>query len=518
MKFLQEIISEDKKNIVFESTLLPSPATFRRFSLRDVTNIVHLYMITLEILRKEPEFAPMVREYINKTIRLRGFENFRPGQTDLYVLMHILTNDEARQKLRITPSTTKIEQRLRIDANAFINYLRRVSRDTVTYSMSNRYIFQLEKDLHIQNMSYRALRRMAVDWQRMTHQQKAMATTRLLQAWRANAFRAEILPYLQALGQKQNLILKGVSNAEKGETKKDKKHPKSRSLGYISPPNADGDRKPIDATRRRKQNDGPSPGLSFLRHLAMFGAGTAAGYGASRMLNEKNYTDDEIDELEYETGLTIYRPEIHDNMFFLRHGDFGKSSACFLNQNPDEGGRMFEDGVSVFKAIPQNNGYILIWPSQKNASYGIRDYSQDFIKSRKNINNGWFLIKGTPVTTQIKGLKLRAISFGSDGEYLLDTCKKIIKRPIDISKIFVDGHGEITLYDAIQKIKGLQEYATVGGTSAGSVAAIPGALGAGFDPDGDYGIYPKPRKKKQKKKKNEKGLMLRRPKPTNLIV
>jgi hypothetical protein len=39
------------------------------------------------------------------------------------------------------------------------------------------------------------------------------------------------------------------------------------------------------------------------------------------------------------------------------------------------------------------------------------------------------------------------------------------------------------------------ETASCGATGAASVATVVGGLGAGFDPNGDYGIYPKPKKK-----------------------
>jgi len=45
----------------------------------------------------------------------------------------------------------------------------------------------------------------------------------------------------------------------------------------------------------------------------------------------------------------------------------------------------------------------------------------------------------------------------------------------------------------------LKEFATSGGTAAGNVATVPGGLGAGFDPNGDKGIYNSAEKKKRKK-------------------
>lgn len=56
-----------------------------------------------------------------------------------------------------------------------------------------------------------------------------------------------------------------------------------------------------------------------------------------------------------------------------------------------------------------------------------------------------------------------------------------------------------------QLIETLSEHASGGGTGAGSIATAVGGLGAGFDPNGDFGIYSKP-----KKKKSKNGTVLRR--------
>lgn len=53
------------------------------------------------------------------------------------------------------------------------------------------------------------------------------------------------------------------------------------------------------------------------------------------------------------------------------------------------------------------------------------------------------------------------------------------------------------------EIESLMETSTAGGTCAGNVAVVPGngksskgSIGAGFDPNGDFGVYPNPKKKK----------------------
>lgn len=60
-------------------------------------------------------------------------------------------------------------------------------------------------------------------------------------------------------------------------------------------------------------------------------------------------------------------------------------------------------------------------------------------------------------------------------------------------------------YDSEQKednffiFKTMSESASAGGTSAGGVATVVGGLGAGFNPNGDYGVYDKPKKRKKAK-------------------
>lgn len=49
----------------------------------------------------------------------------------------------------------------------------------------------------------------------------------------------------------------------------------------------------------------------------------------------------------------------------------------------------------------------------------------------------------------------------------------------------------------------LKETSTAGGTCAGNVATTVGGLGAGFDPNGDHGIY-------QSKRRKRKAVLLRR--------
>lgn len=60
------------------------------------------------------------------------------------------------------------------------------------------------------------------------------------------------------------------------------------------------------------------------------------------------------------------------------------------------------------------------------------------------------------------------------------------------------------------RYKELIEHATAGATMASNIAIVPGntgkvikrpGIGAGFDQDGDYGIYEPSKKKKVKKKK-----------------
>lgn len=61
-------------------------------------------------------------------------------------------------------------------------------------------------------------------------------------------------------------------------------------------------------------------------------------------------------------------------------------------------------------------------------------------------------------------------------------------------------------------LKIIKESASIGSTCAANISVSPSnlgfisrnSIGVGFDPDGDYGVYPNPKKKKDKKKNKNK--------------
>jgi hypothetical protein len=65
----------------------------------------------------------------------------------------------------------------------------------------------------------RAIRRLVMDWETITHTQKKLALTRLLQFMRNRAPKGELLPWLNRVGVLRDLEIDNVTNPETGELK-----------------------------------------------------------------------------------------------------------------------------------------------------------------------------------------------------------------------------------------------------------------------------------------------------------
>lgn len=276
---------DDQNDLVLESKLIPSQSFYKAMTLRQVNELIHLYLITLEILRKEADYAVIARSYARNTVRYRNFHMFRYGQTDLYALLHVLYDPKQniKRQLRHPQMTNHIESRMMLDANfenLLMQYLLQMSRGQDNYSLQNRFLLIVEKALHITEMDYRAIRRLAVDWTRLNPKQKSLAITRLLQAYYRKGYRSELLPILKQLSEDQNLEIRNANNPE--EPKKDSGIASSMQMGEPPTNSSEPNYSP------NTQNQGGSR-FGFLKGLlpvAALGGGIAAGYYAADRLRK----------------------------------------------------------------------------------------------------------------------------------------------------------------------------------------------------------------------------------------
>jgi hypothetical protein len=201
-----------------ESSQYRSKHAFKKVDARQVCDHAFLDMIGLWILYNEFEFAPTARDYAERTVTFNKFSNFRQTSTDLYLNLHVIT--ENRTDLLGSAADTTLLSRVQLDVNGMVRYLRGISRNNINQSLVRQTLQRMEQALHIDNSNYRSVRRLAQSWPTLSTSQKRTVLTRLSFFYRINAPRSEMFRHIITLAKSKNLIDPSATNPEM--TKKQK--------------------------------------------------------------------------------------------------------------------------------------------------------------------------------------------------------------------------------------------------------------------------------------------------------
>jgi hypothetical protein len=192
-----------------ESRMYRTRQQAQNADMRDVLDFAFLNIITLWILYNDYNNAPFAKRYAAETYKYRNFDVYRQSSTDLYVALNqIKTGASSSSKEAIQRSKVNLpEDKLR---QFFISL-----SSGNNFPGVNAMLLQLERSLDIQNSNYRSVRRIAAGWTSATSSQKKLAVTRLLQYYRANAFKSELYLPLKKYAASNSMELSGVQDAEK---------------------------------------------------------------------------------------------------------------------------------------------------------------------------------------------------------------------------------------------------------------------------------------------------------------
>ena len=73
-----------------ESRLFRTRQNQSKLNVDDAAELTFAYFMILNMFNKDYEFAPLAKEYANRTIAYRNFDYFRTSGTDLYATLHRL--------------------------------------------------------------------------------------------------------------------------------------------------------------------------------------------------------------------------------------------------------------------------------------------------------------------------------------------------------------------------------------------------------------------------------------------
>lgn len=187
-----------------ESRQYRSKQAFKQTNARTVCDHAFMDMIAIWILYNEFDSAPAARLYAERTITYNRFNNFRQSSTDLYLNLHVIT--ENRTDLLASEADATLLGKVQLDVGNIARYLRNASGNKLTQPMTRQTLQKLEHALHIDNSNFRSIRRLAQTWPTLATGQKRTVLTRMIYFYRAHARRSEMYKNIAELANNKNLF------------------------------------------------------------------------------------------------------------------------------------------------------------------------------------------------------------------------------------------------------------------------------------------------------------------------
>ena len=187
-----------------ESSQYRSKSAFHGRTARQVVDHAFMDMIAVWILYNEPSDTADARDYASKTAMYNRFTNYRQMATDLYLNMHVITQD--RTDLLTNADDVALLTKIQLDERQVIRYLKMIERGSMNKSFARQALQRLEQALYIQSSNYRSVRRLAQNWPGLTTSEKRAVITRMMFFYRTNAPRSEMYKKLKALAKSNNYV------------------------------------------------------------------------------------------------------------------------------------------------------------------------------------------------------------------------------------------------------------------------------------------------------------------------
>jgi len=197
-----------------ESSLFPSQKSLEKYTPQEISELAYLYIITLYILYTEDKSHHFGISYAKKTTR-SDFKTWRTDSTDLYVLLHALTDN--KEKFHNNDEANYYRVGFSIYTNKVHKWIYSIASNHLSEQENKQLFSSLDSMLHIRNESMRAIRRLVQDWNNIKLYDKKLAVTRLLQFLRSRANKGDIVNDLSKLAFDKRLEIYGVDNLEESK-------------------------------------------------------------------------------------------------------------------------------------------------------------------------------------------------------------------------------------------------------------------------------------------------------------
>lgn len=180
-----------------------------RFNARELADLLFLHLLGLQILKYEFYGLPEAKKYVQGVGPLTNVDNFIGSRNEIYMMLHVLFGkrgaDASRALLKDPEANTEFFKQIHMDFPLLRKYFGLIRAGKNDAAFERRFLLAMEHYLNINNQYYRAIRRLAMTWDRQSESTRRLVMTRLLQIMRSKARRSEMMGMLEYLSKKEKL-------------------------------------------------------------------------------------------------------------------------------------------------------------------------------------------------------------------------------------------------------------------------------------------------------------------------
>jgi len=215
-----------------ESRLLPFDRSYRRYSLRNVLDLIFVYVLALEIMNLESSSRMFAKAYLQRTRQDLANNGIR---TDLAALIAVVEDKKKFEYLKNASENSRISTKIGAFVPEIKNWLASKVSNSWSDSRISAFLYKLEQQLYISNIDYKNVRRLVQSWSTLDYYKKQLAFTRLLQALRTRAATGDLIHKFEDLSKERRYELRTEINAETGEPNvPTPAQPKSKVFGFLA--------------------------------------------------------------------------------------------------------------------------------------------------------------------------------------------------------------------------------------------------------------------------------------------
>jgi len=185
-----------------EARMFKSREQISREGSRVVTDHLFVSLLSLYAMSNDYRYAPVASEYARRTISRGSFNSPSPGGTDLYQTIFSL---QRPGEMFNGKADDMLMGKVNIDANRLKRFIRGIEQGNISSQEAGAFLYKLERDLKIQNPKLRAARRLTQDWDTISSTQQKLVVNQLMQHYRLNGRRSDIMPLFSSFAKENNL-------------------------------------------------------------------------------------------------------------------------------------------------------------------------------------------------------------------------------------------------------------------------------------------------------------------------